>query len=214
MESAKSLLGTGVFAVDGAMWKFHRSLTRPFFSRDRISHFDIFDRHADRALSILNTRIKEGVAVDMQDLAGRFTLDSASEFLFGKNVGSLEGIIPYPWNHSAGAFMTGGRDPAKDPNERFIRAFNLAQIKTAERGRFGVSWPLMKSQFWKDEVKENMKDVRDVLDPILEEAVKRRSTMIGEKTDEEKDSSTLLDHLLDHTQGGSPLFHCSTSNVC
>ena len=59
-----SVLGSGVFNADGSwtlcrcalyaltltrlgeMWKFHRSMTRPFFSRDRISHFDIFEKHA------------------------------------------------------------------------------------------------------------------------------------------------------------------------
>ena len=40
----KALLGTGVFTSDGEMWKFHRGMTRPFFSKDRIAHYDIFDR--------------------------------------------------------------------------------------------------------------------------------------------------------------------------
>ena len=63
----RSLLGTGVFNSDGKfmrhipesllslmhpqfnaagdMWKFHRGMTRPFFNKDRISHFDIFERY-------------------------------------------------------------------------------------------------------------------------------------------------------------------------
>ena len=28
----------------GDMWKFHRSMSRSFFSKDRISHFETFDR--------------------------------------------------------------------------------------------------------------------------------------------------------------------------
>ncbi|KAF7795231.1 hypothetical protein EIP86_006381 [Pleurotus ostreatoroseus] len=63
----RALLGTGVFNSDGTripnifrlpqvftyisfvlrigeMWKFHRGMTRPFFNKDRIVHFDIFDR--------------------------------------------------------------------------------------------------------------------------------------------------------------------------
>ena len=47
-------------------YRFHRSMTRPFFSRDRISHFDIFDRHAEDALNKLTERLREGVAVDFQ----------------------------------------------------------------------------------------------------------------------------------------------------
>lgn len=41
-------------------------MTRPFFSRDRINHFDIFDRHVEDALNKLAERLKEGVPVDFQ----------------------------------------------------------------------------------------------------------------------------------------------------
>ncbi|EDR04930.1 cytochrome P450 [Laccaria bicolor S238N-H82] len=81
-EQLNTILGTGVFNSDGEMWKFHRAMTRPFFSKDRISHFDIFDRHASDALNQLKTRLREGYPVNIQDLASRFTMDSATEFLF------------------------------------------------------------------------------------------------------------------------------------
>jgi hypothetical protein len=41
-------------------------MTRPFFSRERISHFDIFDRHAEEAISQMRERLKEGFPVDFQ----------------------------------------------------------------------------------------------------------------------------------------------------
>jgi hypothetical protein len=46
--------------------RFHRSMTRPFFSKDRISHFDIFERHADDAIAQLKARLHEGYPVDVQ----------------------------------------------------------------------------------------------------------------------------------------------------
>lgn len=46
--------------------RFHRAMTRPFFSKDRISHFDIFDRHAESALSLLKERLRQGYPVDIQ----------------------------------------------------------------------------------------------------------------------------------------------------
>lgn len=54
--------------------RFHRAMTRPFFSKDRISHFDIFERHADDALSQLKTRLKEGYAVDVQATYHQLTI--------------------------------------------------------------------------------------------------------------------------------------------
>ena len=47
----------------GNLWKFHRSMTRPFFNRDGISHFDNFDRHAEdeaHALRQLKNRLHDG----------------------------------------------------------------------------------------------------------------------------------------------------------
>ena len=38
------ILGSGVFNADGDIWKFHRGITRPFFSRDRISDFDVLNK--------------------------------------------------------------------------------------------------------------------------------------------------------------------------
>ncbi|TDL15133.1 hypothetical protein BD410DRAFT_809190 [Rickenella mellea] len=65
-HQAQSVLGTGVFNSDGEMWKFHRTMMRPFFSRDRISHFDIFERHAEEVVGLMKERGRVGGAVDMQ----------------------------------------------------------------------------------------------------------------------------------------------------
>ena len=80
-------------------------MTRPFFSKDRISHFEIFDHHAADAIKQVKERMRQGYAVDiqvsiystcpylfltvLQDVVSRFTLDSAAEFLFGMFVLAL-----------------------------------------------------------------------------------------------------------------------------
>lgn len=46
--------------------RFHRSMTRPFFSRDRISHFDNFDRHADETIKLMKERLRAGYSIDFQ----------------------------------------------------------------------------------------------------------------------------------------------------
>lgn len=48
------------------MWKFHRNTARPFFSKDRISDFDNFEKHAQIALDAAQARLDEGYAVDLQ----------------------------------------------------------------------------------------------------------------------------------------------------
>ncbi|KAJ3727030.1 hypothetical protein C8R42DRAFT_400068 [Lentinula raphanica] len=109
------LLGTGVCANDGDLW----NITRPFSNRDRITYFDIFDRHANEAIRKMKTRFAEGYAADFQVMSAsidtrqlivsrmsspglsRFTLDSASELLFGHDIGTLSDPLPYPFFHSS-----------------------------------------------------------------------------------------------------------------
>lgn len=182
-------------------------MTRPFFSKDRVSHFEIFDRHAEKSLEILKSRVAQDIAVDIQDLTGRFTMDSATEFLFGKDLRSLSGKIPYPHNVPAPNNTTTTANEAI-ADARFFTAFNAAQLQSAYRIRFGYQWPLF--ELWKDTVEDHMKIVRETLAPILDAAIeKKKLSEVGMSEEQKKaareesatESETVLDHLLQFTQG-------------
>ncbi|KAF9475907.1 cytochrome P450 [Pholiota conissans] len=191
------LLGTGVFAADGELWKFHRSMTRPFFSKDRISHFDNFDRHAEGAIKQLKQRLREGHPVDFQDLVARFTLDSATEFLFGNDVHSLTEGLPYPFYISPNGVAHSEKDD--HPASRFVAAFSQAQSTTAYRMRFGYHWPL--AEFWEDQLKKPMKIVHDFIDPIVEKAIKHKRDMeMKGAIEKDRDDETLLENLVNSTE--------------
>ncbi|KAJ7175781.1 cytochrome P450 [Mycena filopes] len=192
--------------LTGDMWKFHRTLSRPFFSRDRISHFDIFNRHADDVISLLKERMKAGYAVDFQDLIGRFTMDSATEFLFGSCVNSLHASLPFPHNAT---FTTPESDSARARAAmEFSAAFNESMLRIANRARIGWAWPLV--EMWFDKTAEPMKIVSAYIDPIIHEAIEKKKladSLHGatEKTDledEMKEGATLLDELLNVTSAG------------
>lgn len=172
-------------------------MTRPFFSKDRISHFDNFDRHAGDAIHLLKQRLREGHPVDFQDLVARFTLDSATEFLFGNDVGSLAGGLPYPYYVFPNGALTD--DTAEHPASRFVTAFLKAQSITAFRMRFGVHWPL--SEFWEDKLKKPMKIVHDFIDPIVEQAIRYKRTMEAKgAVEKDRDDETLLENLVNSTE--------------
>lgn len=197
-----SLLGNGVFSSDGDMWKFHRSMTRPFFSRDRISHFDLFDRHADAVIAKIKERARASIAMDFQDLMGRFTLDSATEFLFGACVHSLQGETPFPYNHLSQAY---NKETHIHPADEFARAFHEAQTIVARRERMGGLWPL--TEFRGDRMKAPMKVVDAFINPIIEEAIRKKDAKISTDTEKEAnpadvdEGETLLDHLVKFTSG-------------
>ena len=46
--------------------RFHRDMTRPFFVRERITDFDIFDSHASNVLEQVADRLNTGYPVDFQ----------------------------------------------------------------------------------------------------------------------------------------------------
>ncbi|KAI6168981.1 cytochrome P450 [Pisolithus thermaeus] len=170
-DQLNALLGTGVFNSDGETWKFHRSMTRPFFSKDRISHFDIFEKHAEDTINQAKARLQEGYPVDFQDMAGRFTLDSATEFLFGKSVDSLSAGLVYPKNALPGK----NEEYTNHPSNLFARALSEAQSQAVFRSRFGAVWRL--AEFWSDRIQKHMEVCHGFIDPILKDALELKRSI-------------------------------------
>ncbi|KAF7593473.1 hypothetical protein BBP40_011479 [Aspergillus hancockii] len=81
------LLGDGIFTQDGKAWKHSRELLRPQFTRQQYRGLDIFRSHVDNLLRHIP---EHGRPVDVQPLFFHLTLDTTTEFLFGKSVNSLE----------------------------------------------------------------------------------------------------------------------------
>ncbi|KAF9460985.1 cytochrome P450 monooxygenase pc-3 [Collybia nuda] len=193
-----SLLGTGVFNSDGDMWKFHRTITRPFFTKDRISHFDVFESHANDAIEQATNRLDDGYPIDFQDLVSRFTLDSATEFLFGNDVHCLSAGLPYP----ASSPLANSAAFVNHSSNKFVNAFIAAQSNTALRTRYGTNWPL--TEFWTDRVKPHRKEIDAFVNPIIDDALVKNSKgdVKAEYTEEKADleDRTLLDHLVSQTQ--------------
>lgn len=190
-------------------------MTRPFFSRDRISHFELFDRHATDALEKMKLRLRAGYPVDFQvslmidvppaealcthsqDLASRFTLDSATDFLFGHCVDSLNAPLPYPHNVNVPT-----QDRIRNAADDFAEAFGKAQHVIASRARVNWVWPLL--ELFGDKTKDSVKTVNAYLDPILKDAL--RKAKLNPTNELEKDvigeNETLLDFLVKRTTGG------------
>ena len=135
-------------------------------------------------------------------MVSRFTLDSATEFLFGNDVRSLSVGLVYPPRSSLAADVAFETHPAN----AFARAFLQAQMLTSYRERFGKSWRLF--EFWSDRVRKHMQVCYTFIDPILKETLERKRSLreaILEKNPNDREVSegkTLLDHLVNCTEGG------------
>ncbi|KAK0458672.1 cytochrome P450 [Desarmillaria tabescens] len=186
--ATQSLLGEGIFNVDGDMWKFHRTMTRPLFNKNRISDFDNFERHAVSTIALIKARLREGYPVDFQDVVARFTLDSATDYLFGKDVNSISAGLPYPAGSGNGRFID-------HPSNAFVKAFAKAREQIVVRFHRGPFWPLC--EFWADEVKPLRQVVNDFIQPTLVEALDRKAK--GVKLGKDFESMSLLDCLVEST---------------
>ncbi|EAU83624.2 cytochrome P450 52E1 [Coprinopsis cinerea okayama7 len=187
----ETFLGSGIFNRDDDDWKEHRAIARPFFARDRIEDFDNFETHTARTLSILTSLASTQEAFDAQDLYSRFTLDSASEFLFGKNLDTLSQSRPIP-----GQTVMGPKGSAVEGDwGSFAKAFETAQINATTRARIGHWWPLL--ELFKDKNAEHADVIHRWLDPLVQRALNERTQRIGRKRADSKASlgTSFLKHI-------------------
>jgi hypothetical protein len=130
----------------------------------------------------------------------RFTLDSATEFLFGSCVDSLSSDLPY--SHNVNTPESRGR--VTKAADDFANAFAKAQYYISERECSGPVWPLY--EIFKDKTDESMKIVNAYIDPIIKDAVDKQCKAAHhgmDNTEELGDDETLLDHLVKITSGES-----------
>lgn len=83
------LLGQGIFTSRGERWKHSRALVRPQFAREQIADLELEETHVRammRKLLVGENGWTE--KVDLQPLFFSFTLDTATEFLYGQSVHS------------------------------------------------------------------------------------------------------------------------------
>ncbi|KAJ7279509.1 hypothetical protein C8J57DRAFT_1221171 [Mycena rebaudengoi] len=173
-----------------------------------VSDFDIFDHHAEAVISVLKQRLREGYSVDFQDLIGRFTMDTATEFLFGQRPSRSPHNVARP---PAVAHLTeGGNKESTHMANEFIAAFNESMQFIAERGYLGEIWPLW--EMFEDKTVKPMKVVGAFLDPVIHATVeKKRATGAasiqadGAREKHVQEGGTLLDELLNSTSDAKVL---------
>lgn len=128
-----------------------------------------------------------------QDLVSRFTIDAATDFLFGSDVQSLSAPLPYP-HQTAGA---------THPNDLFSTAFLQAQIHLGRRSRYGMAWPLF--EMFNKTHKTNMRVIKSFIEPIVNSAIDRAAQNDSSGDDrkplEVLEGETLLDYMVKSTRG-------------
>ncbi|KAH9906639.1 cytochrome P450 alkane hydroxylase-like protein [Xylariomycetidae sp. FL2044] len=141
------LLGRGIFVSDGEDWSHSRALLRPNFVKDQIADLSLINGHIEDLLRLIH----DDQPVDLQPLFLNFTLDSATEFLFGRSTNLL------------------GTNDAAD--KAFSDSFNASLRDMALQFRMG---PFRKLRRRTQEVTEAHNICRAYVDQFVDAAVEIR----------------------------------------
>ncbi|KAF8308493.1 cytochrome P450 monooxygenase CYP63 [Clavulina sp. PMI_390] len=196
------LFGGGIFNSDGAQWKAHRALTRPFFARERITDYEHFEKFSNKFVEILRKRAETGESVDIQDLFGRFTMDAAGEFLFGvPDFDTLDAPLPHPGKATLSPKGSSVPHTQSTAYTEFVDAFENMQVAISPRPLRGPLWPLW--EWSKSSAEEPNEVISSWLSPLIERALKakdarrKRDPACG-KLDVEEGS--LIEHIAESTE--------------
>jgi hypothetical protein len=179
-----------------------RQMARPFFSKERISDFHIFEQTSAKTLNLFASRAAADAPIDVQDLLQRFTLDAAALFLWGTALNTLDQPLTQP-----GRVVLGpkGSAPADGNSEWdvFTNAFESVAVLITRRGVQGDTWPLL--ELFKDKTEEPIQVITDWLDRLVNQAITRKAKRMeangGGKVTARDDDTVFLDYLAAQTDG-------------
>jgi cytochrome P450 len=172
------LVGPGVLTADGALWKQHRKLMMPSFSRKALEDLTIYSEHFDRFMHHVP---RDGQIIDLQDLFFRLTLDSSTAHLLGcssRTLASTSELSPEP---------------------ELAGAFDRAQRAAVEK--FALGWAdrlRPQPQYWKDTTL-----VWNFAQRYVDIALKRKTARKADTTEEtatDTKQSNFLDEICERTE--------------
>ncbi|KAL3463005.1 n-alkane-inducible cytochrome P450 [Aspergillus heterothallicus] len=196
LEPFRPLLGEGIFDTDGDHWAASRALIRPSFARDQVADLTCLEELIQDLFALLPRDGKS--VVDLQELFFRYTIDSATDFLFGESVGTLKKTNSEPgfadaFHYAQKAVIVRGmlgrlnyfyRDRKADECNRMCRefaqrfvdeAFNAAEIKKEGLDSDGQERSKRKRIF-SHELAWRTPDRRRVLDEVMNVLLAGRDT--------------------------------------
>lgn len=89
------LLGKSIFNTDGPIWSHARAMFRPQFNKDNINNLEDTERSTELLFSSIPVKSDGWTdSFNIQPLFFNFTLDTATAFLFGESIDTLQRKVP------------------------------------------------------------------------------------------------------------------------
>ncbi|KFY66280.1 hypothetical protein V496_02116 [Pseudogymnoascus sp. VKM F-4515 (FW-2607)] len=163
------LLGNGIFTQDGAGWEHSREMMRPQFAREQVSDLNLEEQHVQNMMRAIVPKANGWAdTLDLQILFFRLTLDSATEFLFGKSVDS----------QLVALHVKNGSCDESQKVDFFGTAFDKGQSVLATRSRMqGLYWLYNPKKF-----KKSCTDCHAFIDDFVNIALSKNLPGAAEKS--------------------------------
>lgn len=132
-------LGHGVFASDGAIWKHHRKIASHMFSRRLLRHtlavgYDVGLNMIARLKTLIGGKKNEKdgtVAIDVQDVFFRFTIDIFTLVAFGVELHSFERDDQHPFAKAFDDIQRNVIYRVPNPCWRISKCLGLSKVEKA-----------------------------------------------------------------------------------
>jgi cytochrome P450 len=139
-----ALLGKNIFTSDGDFWSHSRAMFRPLFNREQMNDLEETDRASKILIDVL-PKAENGWTEEVRllDYFYRFTMDTASAFLFGNTTDS---------QLAAAGRLTSEKGSITEmaTDQDFARSFAVAQEWLSWRIRMqGLYWLVQSPKWWK-----------------------------------------------------------------
>lgn len=181
------LLGNGIFTGRGQQWKHSRALVRPQFQRDEITNLQFIERHLQTLLDVLEAKRKDGgwtETLDFQPLFFYFTLDTATQFLYGQSVGSQASIA------------TGRKTATGIDGAAFSRNLDAAKHFVDKRGALGKFYWLFPHR---REMNSRCAEIHKVVDEMISYRMEAKQDPNLLEIEDKSRKFVLLDEMLKET---------------
>ncbi|MCJ1440711.1 MAG: hypothetical protein MMC23_001197 [Stictis urceolatum] len=163
-------LRSGLLCTDGASWKHSRDLMKPSFARNQLGNYERTEVHVQNLLQAMPTDASGWTSdMDILELFSNLTMDTSTEFFFGKAVGAQQAKL---------AAMTGSA-AQNEADKAFVHAFETAADYTMQRTMLQEMYFMKDGPFFR----RCVKTVHDYVDKIIKDTLDRAASGSLEKRD-------------------------------
>mmetsp|Transcript_14659 Transcript_14659/g.29168 ORF Transcript_14659/g.29168 Transcript_14659/m.29168 type:complete len:521 (-) Transcript_14659:82-1644(-) len=128
-DALGEFLGTGIFASDGALWKYHRKVASNMFSRNLMRTGTTVALQQVQRVRELLEKTPSTKTLDMQDVFFRMTIDVFASIAFGVELNSVLSDKQHPFAEAFDEVQNLSQKRFQDPFWRLKRSFGLTDAE-------------------------------------------------------------------------------------